>query len=51
MYTDETPLLESVFITHAPEAIDIADIARHGLPEWQWSPLTYAELADIAAGN
>lgn len=53
MYIDESPILESVFVTHAPDAADIADIAMWNgdvnLPSWFWLPLSYAELAGVTA--
>jgi hypothetical protein len=44
---DETPVLESVFVDLAPEAIDIRDIARaNSVDDWFWSPLSYRELPE-----
>ena len=40
---------ESVFVTHAPDAVDVAGpngIATYRLAEWYWAPLSYQELAE-----
>jgi hypothetical protein len=47
MIPDETPILESVFVDFAPEAMDIRDIARtNSIDDWFWSPLSYRELLE-----
>lgn len=46
MYATETPILESVFVSMAPDAVDIADVYACGTDYWITAPLTYAELLD-----
>lgn len=41
-----TPILESVFVTHANDATDVYDIAGTQGNGWFWSDLSYAELAE-----
>lgn len=46
MYADETPILESVFVDLAPNAVCIADVADGILATWYWIPLSYQELLE-----
>jgi hypothetical protein len=47
MYAVETPVLESVFVDLAPDAIDIRNIVRDdSIDTWYWSPLSYRELLE-----
>jgi hypothetical protein len=52
LYTDETPILESVFVDLAPNAISIQDLATSALDgadcldRWYWQPLSYRELLE-----
>jgi hypothetical protein len=53
MYADETPILESVFVSLAPDAVSITDIITaeplfDGSHDYGWffEPLSYRELLE-----
>lgn len=52
MIATETPILESVFVALADNATDIGTVfdalGNLPLPDWATSPLSYAELAELA---
>lgn len=51
MIDDDTPILETVFVTYADDATDIGDVFNAlgaVLPNWATVPLSYVELLELA---